>query len=141
MINEFVSYEIALKLKELGFDESCFAFVNEDRKLIFFDSQTAFYRTNSEVHHCRKIWNIFTNKNKLNLAAIPVWQQAFDWLFKKLDFWYPYLSVTIYSDGSGDWRHPKEDDIEAFEIEFDNKEQMILEAIKLLENETRTNTN
>ena len=33
MNNEFVSYEIALKLKELGFDESCFGYYNIDPAL------------------------------------------------------------------------------------------------------------
>ncbi len=64
MEDQFIPYELALQLKELGFNESCFG--------IFQDK-------------------IFLNYNQINISLLrqlnligddclaPIWQQAFDW--------------------------------------------------------------
>jgi hypothetical protein len=63
MEREFVSYEIALALKELGFDEPCFGYHEYSKKFLITDS--VFY-TNSEL--------------KNNGITTPLYQQAFRWL-------------------------------------------------------------
>jgi len=70
MKKEFIPYEQALALKELGFDESCLAFYKSD-KLEFQDfiSQNR-KRTNS--------W--YTS---LNGCTAPLYQQAFAWFREK----------------------------------------------------------
>jgi len=66
MEKEFIPYEQALALKELGFDEECFAFYS-------------------------KIYGFMTTSptNKVNEFAgeviLPLYQQAFRWLYEKLD--------------------------------------------------------
>ena len=61
MKEQFVTYEIALKLKELGFDEPCFGYFPPLKKEL-----TIWY--NSEI----------TNNGEFILA--PLWQQVIDWL-------------------------------------------------------------
>ena len=104
----FVPYKIALLLKKKGFDEPCLGSYNILHGLIVGDE-------------------FFTN----NIPA-PIHQQAIDWLFKKLDLYYPYLKIEIFSDGSGSWYHPKDDGNDKLEIDFDNIEQGIEEALKLI---------
>ena len=60
MKEQFVTYEIALKLKELGFDEECFGLYKN--KILF-----RYYETFT--------WNDFSNSIKA-----PLWQQVIDWL-------------------------------------------------------------
>jgi hypothetical protein len=64
MLYEFVPYEIALELKELGFDEECFS---------FYDT------TDKELHLINRVYN-----NQLEGAFIaPLYQQAFRWFMNK----------------------------------------------------------
>ena len=64
MKKQFVTYEIALKLKELGFDKPCFGFFDGSRN--------------------NKLWYEMPNKgiNYIPTYAIlaPLWQQVIDWL-------------------------------------------------------------
>jgi hypothetical protein len=77
MENEFIPYEQALALKELGFDEPCFGkydiYGSFDHKLFYHnhDSQTS-----------------------LNCAA-PLYQQAFRWFREKYDLWQD-ISVFVW---------------------------------------------
>lgn len=65
MEKEFVPYELALKLKELGFDERCLAgYYNDGKSLWFFR-----FHKNSEREP--------TVAERF--ATAPLWQQAFDW--------------------------------------------------------------
>ena len=65
MNEQFIPYELALKLKELGFDEECFnvydelGFIQDEKKM-----------------------------DELNLIKLnaPLWQQAFDWFRKEKGF-------------------------------------------------------
>jgi hypothetical protein len=74
MEKEFISYEQALSLKELGFDEKCLAWYNP--KKFIFAAELGFIK-NSE------------NWLLLNQCAAPLRQQAFDWFREKhnLDSW------------------------------------------------------
>lgn len=74
MEKEFVPYELALKLKELGFDDVCLAHFNDSRELKY----------NTEpVRLCKPL---FINA--------PLWQQAFDWLRET----YELIYVIDYYD-------------------------------------------
>jgi len=68
MNNEFVSYEIALKLKELGFDEPCFTYYYE---------LTSNLRTHLGVD-INNAWTYSKNK-KLGFTLAPLYQQVFRW--------------------------------------------------------------
>ena len=68
MIKEFVPYEIALELKQLGFDEPCFAYFSESQQL----------------HLCR-----FENMSDRGFVSAPTYSKAFRWLrenYPRLNF-------------------------------------------------------
>jgi len=84
MEKEFVSYEIALKLKELGFDEPC---------LTYYYELTSNLRTHIGVD-IGNAWTYSENK-KLGFTLAPLYQQAFKWIREKHNI---DISInTIYS--------------------------------------------
>jgi len=105
MEKQFVTYDIAKALKEKGFNEECFKSFNYD-----YDEDGV----------------------PLLVCNLPLWQQAIDFLFKKLEFNYPYLKIEIFSDGSGSWIQPKDDEIDELILEFDNLNEAILKALTLI---------
>lgn len=64
MVKQFVTYEIALKLKELGFDEKCIG--------VFSLSKTL-YTPKTD----------FDEIDELHFIKAPLWQQALKWLRDK----------------------------------------------------------
>lgn len=115
MKDQFVTYEIALKLKELGFNEKCFGYyhINEGYKIGY-----AFcYSQNTRTSDC----SILT----------PLWQQALKFLHTKLDFFYPFIRLIIYEDNSGCWYKSPDNGDEEIEFEFGNLEEAVLTAIEL----------
>lgn len=83
MKKEFVSYNIALELKSLGFNELCFGYFNSKGNLKLADcsisiNEIPFYYKNSEC----EIWlsSLFLNKKvKSKICVAPLWQQVIDW--------------------------------------------------------------
>lgn len=73
MNEQFVTHEIALKLKELGFNDTCFGC----------------WESNTEFHIPFTVGNDLDKPNQFNsienCIAAPLWQQAIDWLIKKHD--------------------------------------------------------
>ena len=65
MENQFVTYELAVKLKGFGFDKNCFSYYRCDEKFITL--------TNYHDNH---------NDSESRVSA-PLWQQAFDWFREK----------------------------------------------------------
>ena len=64
---EFIPYEQALALKELGFDEQCLALYDLDGKI-----------TIEFVN-----WKNAVNRKNNYLISAPLYQQAFKWLWNK----------------------------------------------------------
>ena len=78
MQKEFVEYELALKLKELGFDEPCFSTYNSDKKVSRNPSHNMedlpiegqpYYWQNSKIH--------------VSCITAPTFSQAFRWFREK----------------------------------------------------------
>jgi hypothetical protein len=84
MEKEFVSYGIALKLKELGFDEPC---------LTYYYELTSNLRTHLAID-IRNAWTYSGNK-KLGFTLAPLYQQVFKWLRNKYDI--DFSINTTYS--------------------------------------------
>lgn len=78
MEKQFVPYELAVKLKELGFDEECMSFYNLSGRLNLsrIDSFNWIIRNSDD------------NIIKLKCVAAPLWQQAFDWFREYYGFTY-----------------------------------------------------
>ena len=76
MEKQFVTYEIALKLKELGFDEPCFGYFEfKDKNLKLFSDKIQDASCNSDI-----VYDDFIH------CTAPLWQQAIDWLREKHRF-------------------------------------------------------
>lgn len=71
-IEQFVSYNIALALKELGFDEECFGWSFVDSKTLHIE----YISNQAEPYMVR-----------------PLWQQAIDWFREKYDI---NIEFTMY---------------------------------------------
>jgi len=77
MTKEFIPYEEALALKELGFDEPCFGYYT-DRKLFTFQDENGEAWLHSDIQ-------------------APLYQQAFRWFREKYE-----LYQAVYADKRAD---------------------------------------
>lgn len=101
MEKQFVTYEIALKLKEIGFDEECFGYYTpikdwmmkgkySDGKLHFHGPNWA---NNDNTMYFMYLQNSFGDRNcttknsrftkAIYNIAVPLWQQAVNWFRSK----------------------------------------------------------
>jgi len=82
MKKQFCSYEICLKLKELGFNEECLGYYSNEEKLILD------FRENSTL-----------NKPDMHgkYCAAPLWQQAIYW-FRTTHGFYINIHQLFYSN-------------------------------------------
>ena len=96
MVNQFVSYEVALKLKELNFDELCLTTFDNYKRLksIYAIDEEDVEDENLAIDtpytkYCQNS-NIFDG-----FVAAPLWQQAIDWL---RDVERIYISIKSQTD-------------------------------------------
>ena len=84
----FVSYELAVRLKEKGFNEPCFAIYDNGRFLLRYKS------INSKLKR-----NVKMDK-KINqpLVSVPTFQQVTDWLREKHDIHIHISRLYCYVD-------------------------------------------
>ncbi len=75
MNKEFVPYELALKLRELGFNEECIAYYDLRNDLEFYGGD------NLKDTHCVQL-------------NTPLFQQAFRWFREKHDHWQIVMQNT-----------------------------------------------
>jgi hypothetical protein len=80
MDKEFIPYDLALEIKELGFNEECIATYRHDGDF-------------NIVEQNGLSWNIKTNPN-VHCAA-PLYQQAFRWFREKYKFTYSIGKTNI----------------------------------------------
>ena len=76
MEKQFVTYKLSLKLKELGFKEECFK---------VYDTLGYLQNVGTMV------------EMGLPYILAPLWQQAFDWFFKELNY---FSEIFMEDDGS-----------------------------------------
>ena len=131
----FVTYEIALKLKELGFDEEC---INEYwftcKKLRFsFESVKNIYhykRSNSD-------------NNDISLISAPLWQQVIDWFREKYNISLEIFTLSYHNSIQYCFNIKKLEDTTISVLHKDNvyyssyyetRKQAILKAIELCQN-------
>lgn len=133
MQEQFCSYAIALKLKELGFDEKCLGYYN-NKELNYGFSGKLGYK-----------YEVFTWKAKKEVVLAPLWQQAIGWLMREKGL---FITFTCYAPESYKYSiHPTKnadyisrsffdrhiyDNIEGY---YYSREQAILKAIELCKNQ------
>lgn len=76
MQEQFITYEVAVKLKELGFKEECFAEYSDKGTLLMNYPHECFYG------YCDI--NEYEGLKETKNVLAPLWQQAFDWCLKKI---------------------------------------------------------
>ena len=104
MEKEFIPYEQALALKELGFDEPCIGVYNTSNKKLFV---------------------VTPNKDEsFEYLNIPLYQQAFEYILKS------YLrkySIRVLSDGSGAFY-----DDDNYSTDFRDKDSCLKKLIEIV---------
>ena len=150
MKEQFVTYEIALGLKELGFDEPCFGYytpmkewmmagtrlnperhfhgcnwANSDNSMYFMYKQNSFGDRDSVVKNSE-----FTKA--IHNVTVPLWQQVVDWLREKYGIYILIMPCRIPSNEikyyifkgklKWDWN-------ELYNTYEETREQAILEAL------------
>jgi hypothetical protein len=103
MNKEFINYELALELKQLGFDEPCVKFQWIDQ-----DKPKWMGTTNSpNKFHTQKYW---TENNDLYTISIPTFSQCFRWFREKHNLFGQVNIHTyfIYNISNGDFKMVKE---------------------------------
>lgn len=130
MENQFATYEIALALKELGFDEPCFGYYNDAN-------------TDPEISLPVAVDVVCL---KFNLVKAPLWQQVIDWFREKynIHIWVYYCMILDshfyqirHELNSNSYNHYSNDLDSNKMHEFTYKqarEQAILKTIELCQN-------
>jgi len=115
MKKEFIPYEQALALKELGFDEPCFGFYDES---LYFPNNENQYGT-----FCNQILDASS-------CSAPLYQQAFRWFREKYGW-----TIKINKIVKDTWSFTLENFTlkrELFEGRFNTYEEAELECLKKL---------
>jgi hypothetical protein len=89
MDKEFVTYEQALALKELGFDEQCFGGYAKDDKTLYIGFDAKFVK-----HFFRDFY-----------IPAPLKQQVFRWFREKYKFCYHIFSLKITASDKTGYRY------------------------------------
>lgn len=131
MKKQFVTHDIALKLKELGFNEECFSAYTEDGGLMDIEEYSNYDKIGELDGHSYYIF-----------CLTPLWQQVIDWFREKYNLCieiqcpqreFDFYSWTIHEPlGIND----EEYNCKTYEDGFTNnyyksREKAILKAIEL----------
>ena len=112
MEKEFVTYNQALALKELGFDEPCFGYYNMKKKFNMGD---------------------YTTKHWKSTCLAPLKSQAFRWFREKYNLVFNFISYNIVKPGEYHWSITWNDEAKAGGIVKTYEEAELECLIKLIE--------
>jgi hypothetical protein len=114
MKKQFIPYEQALELKELGFDEKCFAYFNgetvtrmSDRGTLSIDKINTYRNTFLSIKNQQPFvytpepgdadTNPMYERLKWGITvSTPLWQQAFDWFREKHNLYFEIFNSPMY---------------------------------------------
>lgn len=104
MEKEFMPYEQALALKELGFDEGCFAIYSPGLSE-FEISNVNNFRLFSSVFRIDSMQSNLTyvNKKETVKVATPLYQQAFRWFREKYNL-DGSITIDVWNTKEANWR-------------------------------------
>ena len=124
MEKEFIPYEQALALKELGFDDECFGFYSINNQ--HYDNGTLHVSTENMFSY-----NIQTQKQLEFCVSAPLYQQAFRWFREKHN-----LNSFVVDSKSYNWyfdiNDMIKDDVISEILYFNSYEEAELECLKKL---------
>jgi hypothetical protein len=110
---EFIPYQEALELKQLEFNEPCFAWYDS----AYQDIPCYYHANNSDG------W-LFGNN-----CSAPTYSQAFRWFREKHDF-ESYIRANLFFDGTKTYQFYIDDNID--DVWYDNYEEAELACLKEL---------
>jgi hypothetical protein len=132
MEKEFIPYEQALALKELGFDEPCFGrfYTKPKSKMFGIDERGRHYPIKNTSKKLYTLGEYFV-LNDDNVITAPLYQQAFRWFREKYGLWQIVMQNT-----DKDWTYDIMTiigmiDYKIFDV-FDTYEEAELECLKKL---------
>lgn len=142
MEKQFVTFEIAKKLKEIGFKEPCLAYYplydfEDDNKNLYKKGQlificqgyTSYGRSYDEIKP-----NIITN-DEVNKASAPMWQQVFEWFRKArvhMNIEFNNSTKLYYQKFNATKTHPECFERKTYKSYYDAQEKTILNFINLI---------
>ena len=96
MEEQFVTYEIALKLKELGFNKPCLAsyYTDDERNYAKDGTYDCRQKISSSIDFDpfkEEFDNFYINSNETYYVSAPLWQQVIDWFKEKHNM---YIEIT-----------------------------------------------
>ena len=91
MEKEFIPYEQALELKELGFNEDCFGCYTEKKEVIVRAGDYRSFQNNDSEDVIIRDFNSYEN----GTVSAPLYQQVFRWFREK----YGYFQLFDYQHG------------------------------------------
>ena len=89
MNKEFITYEQALALKELGFDEPCFGSYVKGNE---YKDWTLYFEGGT-----------FLAKDYPEFISVPLYQQAFRWFRENYNLVFNFISYSIVKPGEYHW--------------------------------------
>ena len=90
MKEQFVTYEIALKLKELGFNDECLACYTPHLGNGIFELISKGSSNEKSAFNQR-----FVKANSVNGCSAPLWQQVIDWVREKQNIYINVEPITF----------------------------------------------
>lgn len=102
MEKEFVIYELALRMKQLGFDEPCMAYYVETEFTATSDAKLFLINRNDTIIHNNSTY--LSNDIYEGVISAPTWQSAFRWFREKyqlhsyIEGAYPWFRFYINSE-------------------------------------------
>ena len=90
MKEQFVTYEIALKLKELGFNDECLACYTPHLGNGIFELISKGSSNEKSAFNER-----FVKANSVNGCSAPLWQQVIDWVREKQNIYINVEPITF----------------------------------------------
>jgi hypothetical protein len=115
---EFVPYELAIRMEQLGFDEPCLGYYNSNGK----------FKTKQDEY---ELYLICNSKWISPACSAPTWQSAFRWFREKYKL---YLNIESQKNESGFWVYITNNTDYLLDIETKTYEEAELACLeKLLE--------
>jgi hypothetical protein len=124
MIKEFIPYELALELKQLGFNEPCFTYYKNDQL-----SDILELVKNSEMTN--------VNNESDDYISAPTYSQAFRW-FRKECALESYIRANLFVDVPKSYQFYIDENID--DIWYDTYEEAEIACLKKLSETVRSNT-
>jgi hypothetical protein len=78
MKEQFVTFEIALKMQKLGFSQPCFSYFGDKR----LNTNSNSYTHSITFIYSSEIFDEEELEEEELIVLAPTWQQAIDWLFE-----------------------------------------------------------